>query len=53
MKRIDARPLKGFNQVEFGMKRETVRNLLGTFNEFKKTEQSENTTDDFGFCHNQ
>ena len=51
MTRVDVRPLQGFNQVEFGMNRETVRNLLGAFKEFYKTEQSENTTDDFGFCH--
>ena len=51
MKRIEVLPLKGFDKVEFGMNRERVRDLLGSFDEFYKTDQSENTTDDFGFCH--
>ena len=51
MTRIDVLPLKGFNNVEFGMNRETVRILLGPYKEFYKTEESDNTTDDFGFCH--
>ncbi len=56
MERINVFPLKGFEglefgDVEFGMDRETVRSRLGKYTEFKKSEDSENTTDDFGFCH--
>lgn len=44
-------PYEGFESVHFGDKRESVRAKLGKYTEFKKSECSENTTDDFGFCH--
>lgn len=52
MAKITVTPLKEVNGVKFGMKRDEVRKILGTFKgEFKKTPFSKTTTDDFGFCH--
>lgn len=51
MKSIIAVPLSKVNDIKFGMKRSEVRNILGTAKEFKKTNFSKTTTDDFGFCH--
>lgn len=51
MRRLDVVPLKKVNDVEFGMKREEVRELWGEAKEFKKSKFSKVTTDDFGFCH--
>ena len=45
-------PEKSIGKIEFGMNREDVRALLGDkFEEFKKSELSVNTTDDYGFLH--
>jgi len=35
----------------FLTERSNVRLLLGKYNTFKKSKTSENSTDDFGFCH--
>ena len=51
MSKITIIPYEGFGEIRFGESRETVRNKLGNFSEFKKTKFSKNTTDDFGFCH--
>ena len=51
MRRFDVIPLKKINDVEFGMKREEVRGILGEAKEFKKSKFSKVTTDDFGYCH--
>ena len=51
MKKIIATPLKCVDNVRFGMKREEVRNRFGKFSEFRKSQFSSNTTDDFGWCH--
>ena len=51
MKRIDVVPLRGFDHLAFGTDRGRVRSLLGDYSEFRKSEFSQNTTDDFGFCH--
>ena len=37
--------------IIFLTERSNVRLLLGKYNTFKKSESSENSTDDFGFCH--
>jgi hypothetical protein len=44
-------PCVGVGDVKFGDSRETVRLKLGSYSEFKKTNTSENTSDDFGYCH--
>ena len=45
-------PEKSIGKIEFGMNREEVRTLLGDkYEEFKKSEFSVNTTDDYGFLH--
>ena len=44
-------PLMNVGDVYFGMSREDVRKILGGYTEFKKNKYSENTTDDFKFCH--
>ena len=45
-------PGKSVGKIEFGMKREDVRAILGDkYEEFKKSEFSVNTTDDYGFLH--
>ena len=46
-----AKPLIGVDSIKFGMLRLDLRNILGDFKEFKKSEFSKNTTDDFSFCH--
>ena len=43
--------LKNVGNIEFGMLRDQVRNLLGECREFKKSKFSSYTTDDFGYCH--
>lgn len=46
------KPLKSVNDIEFGMKREQVRNIFGDkYREFNKTKFSNNTTDDFYYYH--
>ena len=45
-------PGKSIGKIEFGMDRENCRALLGdNYEEFKKSEFSTNTTDDYGFLH--
>ncbi len=51
MNRIYAEPLKKVDKIEFGMEREVVRKLYGQYEEYKKSEYSQNTTDDFGNFH--
>lgn len=51
MKVIKAIPLEEVDGIKFGTNRKTVREKLGDYSEFKKTPFSDNTTDDFGFCH--
>lgn len=51
MKVIKAIPLVEVDGIKFGTDRECVREKLGSFSEFKKTPYSDNTTDDFGYCH--
>ena len=53
MKRmINVEPLRRVDQVEFGMPRNSVREIFGAESrEFKKSKSSVNTTDDFGFAH--
>ncbi len=38
-------------ELAFLTERSNVRKLLGKHSTFKKSKLSENTTDDFGFCH--
>ncbi|MDR0286689.1 MAG: hypothetical protein LBI03_03130 [Clostridiales bacterium] len=51
MYRADFLPYIGTEKIKLGSTREEARSTLGTFNEFKKTKFSKNTTDDFSFCH--
>lgn len=51
MKVYELVPNKKIGLLEFGMKRELVRDVMGEFVEFKKSKFSKNTTDDFGDCH--
>ena len=51
MNTICVEPLKKVDKIEFGMERDVVRKLYGEYEEFKKSEYSENTTDDFGSFH--
>ena len=45
-------PTKSIGDINFGMNRSEVRALFsGAFEEFKKTEDSDETTDDFGDFH--
>ena len=51
MKKLVAEPLISVGAIKFGMKRESIRNLLGNYSEFRKSQYSKNTTDSFSFCH--
>lgn len=51
MKEITVNLLKSVGNIRFGMKRSEVRENLGQYKEFKKSQFSKNTTDDFGICH--
>jgi hypothetical protein len=44
-------PLKKVGDIEFGMDRSKVREILGEYKEFRKNKFSRNTTDDFKICH--
>ena len=48
---LKAIPLLEVDGVKFGMKRNEVRSIFGEAKEFKKSQFSKTTTDDFGFCH--
>lgn len=50
MIRVDAIPLEEAYGIKFGMSRQEVRSILGDSTEFFKGD-SEETTDDFGYCH--
>ena len=51
-KRIIVEPVKGIDEISFGISREEVRKYFGNnFEEFKKSKFSKNTTDDYGYCH--
>ncbi len=43
--------LQEVNGVKFGAVRNEVRSALGDATEFRKTQCSKTTTDDFGYCH--
>ena len=49
--KINVIPTVSVNNVKFGMDREAVRSLLGNAEEFYKTADDTNSTDDYGFCH--
>ena len=49
--RFDIIPTVSVNNIPFGASREEVRAALGEYEEFKKDEDDEVTTDDFDFCH--
>lgn len=51
MKRLNIELLRKVNDIPFGADRQTVRNSFGEFNEFRKSQFSKNTTDDFGAFH--
>lgn len=51
MKRVTVTPLKTVNGVHFGDTRASVRKEFGKYKEFKKTKNSSNSSDDFGWCH--
>ena len=44
-------PLKGVNDIRFGMNRHKIRSILGNADSFKKTSDSKNETDAFGPYH--
>lgn len=50
MKKYTWKPLESIGHIIFSDNRENIRSLLGEYTEFKKTEFSKNTTDDFGYC---
>lgn len=50
MIRVDVIPTKEAGGIKFGMSRQEVRSILGNSMEFYKGD-SEETTDDFGYCH--
>lgn len=51
MVKVEVQPLVEAAGIKFGMKRDEVRNILGTAKEFIKSKYSKTTSDDFGFCH--
>lgn len=52
MKPLIITPLKSVGGVVFGEPRQSVRGKVGTrFKEFRKTGDSANSADDFGWCH--
>ncbi|MCM1277316.1 MAG: hypothetical protein NC299_18485 [Lachnospiraceae bacterium] len=51
MRKIIVAPLESVNGIRFGAQREIVRNAFGSFEEFKKSPFSKNTSDDFGDFH--
>ena len=51
MEFIICEPLKGIDDIKFGMLRADLRGKLGVFKEFLKSQFSKTTVDDFGFCH--
>lgn len=48
---INVIPLEEVDGIKFGTDRNVVRKKIGDYSEFKKTPFSNNTTDNFGFCH--
>jgi len=51
MKSFTIIPLTQVGDIPFMTNRDVVRAKLGDYKEFKKTNLSKTTTDDFGFCH--
>lgn len=51
MKSLEFIPYKSIGTAEFGMVRDSIREIFGDYSEFRKNELSKNTTDDFGFIH--
>lgn len=52
MNNWNVEPLKDINGIRFGMLREEVRKIMACqFKEFKKSNFSKNTADDFDNCH--
>ena len=51
MKKVTVVPLVSVGEARFGMSRAEIRNLFGEYSEFRKSQKSKSTTDDFGFCH--
>jgi len=51
MKTFRVELLERVGEIRFGVAREDVRKILGSYSEFKKSKFSKNTTDDFKFCH--
>lgn len=49
MRVLEFIPYKSVGTAEFGMARDSVRKIFGNYSEFRKSELSKNTTDDFGF----
>lgn len=51
LRKINIKPMEAVNEIKFGMKRDVIHSLWGKTNGFKKTPNSNNLTDDYGFCH--
>jgi hypothetical protein len=51
MKTFNLIPTVSCGEMAFLTPRDEVRMVFGEFTEFKKSKTSENSTDDFGFCH--
>jgi hypothetical protein len=49
--KFEITPYVGAGSIKFDNSRESVREILGGFTEFKKSKLSKNTTDNFKFCH--
>jgi hypothetical protein len=50
-KKYEIIPYTKVGEIGFNMSRESARNLLGRFKEFRKNKFSRNTTDDFDVFH--
>ena len=44
-------PTISYGNITFNSERSSVRSYFGKYKTFTKSKLSENTTDDFGFCH--
>jgi hypothetical protein len=51
MKTFELIPTIKCGEVSFHTDRTSVRTSLGRYKTFRKSRTSENTTDDFGYCH--
>jgi len=50
MKKFDIIPLISVGEIKFGMERDKVREILGTFKEYKNRKEDNNTADCFELC---